>query len=503
LKPLLTAEEMRACEAEAGRAGISTRELMERAGLALADRALRMAGAEGRFAVLCGPGNNGGDGLVAARHLALGGRQVVVVLLAEPESLKAESRGNLEALLAMGGSAKAALGDFTPAPGDVALDALLGTGLNRAPEGALADAIHTLWKWRAMGVRVLSADLPSGLASDTGVAFRPAVQADVTVAFGALKVGEALEPGASLCGEVHVADIGLAPEDAPVSLLEEEDARGWLPQRRPDSNKGTYGHLLVIAGSRGKSGAGALAGLAALRSGVGLCTLATPENALSDVLGHAPELMGIALDDDKPLGPMHLDALLEAAEGKDALVLGPGIARGKKTHQLIAHLLERFPGPVVLDADGLNAVAGRLEVLRAAQGPLVLTPHPGEMARLSGLSVAEIQSNRVEVARDFARVHRVVLVLKGARTVVALPDGRARVNPTGNPGMATGGTGDVLSGVCGALLAQGLAPADAASTAVYAHGLAGDLEQEWRGELGLIASDLLTGLTAVWARWNR
>jgi ADP-dependent NAD(P)H-hydrate dehydratase / NAD(P)H-hydrate epimerase len=496
VKPLLTAEEMRACEAAAGRAGISSRELMERAGRALAEGALRLGGPEGRFAILCGPGNNGGD-------LALGGRQVLVVLVAQTKALKGDARANLEALTAMGGSATGALEDFAPQPGDVAVDALLGTGLNRAPEGALADAIHTLWKWRAVGVRVLSADLPSGLASDTGLAFRPAVQADTTVAFGALKVGEALEPGASLCGEVHLADIGLALDDAPVTLLEEEDARGWLPQRRPDSNKGTYGHLLIVAGSRGKSGAAALAGLAALRSGVGLCTVATPDDALSDVLCHAPELMGFGLDDDKPLGPMHLDALLEAAEGKDALVLGPGIARGKKTHQLIAHLLERFPGPVVLDADGLNAVAGRLEVLRAAQGPLVLTPHPGEMARLCGLSVAEIQSNRVAVAQDFARAHKVVLVLKGARTVVALPDGRARVNPTGNPGMATGGSGDVLSGICGALLAQGLAAADAASTAVYAHGLAGDLEQEWRGELGLVASDLLTGLTSVWARWNR
>jgi ADP-dependent NAD(P)H-hydrate dehydratase / NAD(P)H-hydrate epimerase len=503
LKPLLTAEEMRACEAAAARAGVSTRELMERAGQALAEHAQRLAAPDGRFAILCGPGNNGGDGLVAARHLALGGRQVLVVLLAQPQALKGDSRANLEALTAMGGSAAGMLEDFAPRAGDVAVDALLGTGLNRAPEGALADAIHTLWKWRAMGVRVLSADVPSGLASDTGLAFRPAVQADVTVAFGALKVGEALEPGASLCGELHLADIGLAPDDAMVSLLEEEDARGWLPQRRADSNKGTYGHLLVVAGSRGKSGAAALAGLAALRSGVGLCTVASPENALSDVLGHAPELMGLALDDDKPLGPLHLEALLEAAEGKDALVLGPGIARGKKTHQLISQLLERFPGPVVLDADALNAVAGRLDVLRAAQGPLVLTPHPGEMARLSGLSVAEIQSNRVAVARDFARAHRVVLVLKGARTVVASPDGRARVNPTGNPGMATGGTGDVLSGVCGALLSQGLAPVDAASTAVYAHGLAGDLEQEWRGDLGLIASDLLSGLTSVWARWNR
>jgi ADP-dependent NAD(P)H-hydrate dehydratase / NAD(P)H-hydrate epimerase len=503
LKPLLSAEEMRACEADAVRGGVSTLQLMERAGVALAEHAQRMAGPEGRFAVLCGPGNNGGDGLVAARHLAKAGRQVLVVLLAEATALKGESRTNLEALTAMGGSAGGAVEDFAPRPGDVAIDALLGTGLNRAPDGALADAIHALWRWRAVGVRVLSADVPSGLASDTGAAFRPTVQADATLAFGALKVGEALEPGASLSGELHLAPIGLEPEAPSVQLLEEEDARGWLPQRRADSNKGTYGHVLVVAGSRGKSGAAALAGLASLRSGVGLCTVATPEDALSDVLGHAPELMGVGLDSDKPLGPVHLEALLEAAEGKDALVVGPGIARGKKTHLLLAQLLERFPGPVVLDADALNAVAGRLEVLRAAQGTLVLTPHPGEMARLCGLTAAEIQADRVAVAKDFARAHRVVLVLKGARTVVASPDGRARINPTGNPGMATGGTGDVLSGICGALLAQGIAPLDAASAAVYAHGLAGDLEQEWRGDMGLIASDLLAGLTAVWARWNR
>jgi ADP-dependent NAD(P)H-hydrate dehydratase / NAD(P)H-hydrate epimerase len=503
VKPLFTAEEMRAREAEAERSGTSTRELMERAGRALTAAALHLAPPEGRFVVLCGPGNNGGDGLVAARHLAQAGRQVLVILVADPARLKSDPAANLEALRAMGGSATGTLEQFSPRPGDVAVDALLGTGLDRPPEGALADAIHALWKWRALGVRVLSADLPSGLQSDTGIAFRPCVRADATVAFGGLKIGEALEPGASLCGDLSVADIGLSADRASTGVVEEEDVRACLPERRADSHKGSYGHLLVVAGSRGRSGAAALAGQAALRSGVGLVTVATPNDALSDVLGHAPELMGVGLDDEKPLGPFHLEELLAAAEGKDALVIGPGIPRGKKTHLLLADLLQRFPGPVLLDADALNALEGRLDVLGAAQGPLLLTPHPGEMARLSGFSVAEIQSNRVEVARSFARAHRVVLVLKGARTVVALPDGRVGVNPTGNPGMATGGSGDVLSGVCGALLAQGLAPADAATVATFAHGLAGDLEEEWRGQLGLVASDLLTGLTSVWARWNR
>src|SRR5262249_2689035 len=276
-------------------------------------------------------------------------------------------------------------------------------------------------RWHGEGVRVLAVDLPSGLSSDTGRAFEPSVVADVTVTFGAQKLGLALEPGATLAGRIAVADIGLAELTPSTWLLEVSDGPRWLPVRRSDTNKGTYGHLLVVAGSRGKSGAAALAGLAALRSGVGLCTVATPADALSDVQGHAPELMGMALPASAVLGPTHLDALLAAAEAKDAVVFGPGIPRGPETHALLAGLLARLEVPVLIDADGLNVLAGHPEALENARGLVVLTPHPGEMGRLVGRTAHQVQAERLETARRFAKEQGTVLVLKGARTLVALP----------------------------------------------------------------------------------
>jgi ADP-dependent NAD(P)H-hydrate dehydratase / NAD(P)H-hydrate epimerase len=335
------------------------------------------------------------------------------------------------------------------------------------------------------------------------------VEADVTVTFGFLKPGQVLEPGATLCGDTRCVDIGIPAEaiearaGEELFLVEEADARGAIAPRRSDSHKGTYGHVLVVAGSLGKTGAAALSATSALRSGAGLVTVATRAGVVESVLGHAPELMGWPLEHPGPLGRADLEPLLAAAEGKDALVVGPGIPRGEETAALLGELLARVEVPVVLDADALNAIASDLGVLRRAKGPVVLTPHPGEMSRLSGLPTKTLQKERVRVARDFARAHEVTLVLKGARTLVAHTDGTVYVNPTGNPGMATGGTGDVLSGLLGALLAQGLEVPAAVWTAVYAHGLAGDLGAARRGRLGLIASDVVEGLCEVWTRWNR
>jgi NAD(P)H-hydrate epimerase len=506
MTPLLTAAEVRALEARSGEAGVPPALLMERAGAALAEAALAEAAPGGRFLVVCGPGNNGGDGLVAARALLHAGRHVRVELVGDAARLPEDPRRNLQALASLG---------LTPAPlprdagvreGDVVVDALFGTGLSRAPEGALADAVERVRAWRAEGARVVAADLPSGVQGDTGRAFTPAVEADVTVAFGVLKPAHALEPGASHAGRVRRVDIGLAvwpPAEGPLALLEEADARALLPARRADTHKGTYGHVLVVAGSAGKTGAAALAGLGALRGGAGLVSVAARADALPAVLQHAPELMGVPLAGEGPLGPADLEALLAAAEGKDALVLGPGIPRGPGTPRLLDALLQALPVPCVLDADGLNALAEDVGLLARARAPLVLTPHPGEMARLVGADTKSVQADRPGVARAFAGRHRVVLVLKGARTLVAGEDGRLRVNPTGNPGMATGGTGDVLAGLTGALLAQGLAPLDAASVAAYAHGLAGDLAARRTGLAGLVAGELLTGLSEVWTRWQR
>jgi ADP-dependent NAD(P)H-hydrate dehydratase / NAD(P)H-hydrate epimerase len=261
--------------------------------------------------------------------------------------------------------------------------------------------------------------------------------------------------------------------------------------------------VLVVAGSWGKTGSAALAGLGALRAGAGLVTVATRYRSLPHVLQHAPELMGAELSSEGPLGLNDLNALLEAADGKRAVVFGPGIERGPETARLLGAFLEELAIPCVIDADGLNALAGNLEILKKAKGELLLTPHPGEMSRLIGKPVAEVQRDRVGHARAFAREAQVVLVLKGARTVIAREDGTVFINPTGNAGMATGGTGDVLSGICGALVAQGLSSEDAAICGVYVHGLAGDCAAKRRGQMGLIASDLLDGLGEVWSSWSR
>jgi NAD(P)H-hydrate epimerase len=500
--PVLTASQVRALEESTERAGRPMAGLMETAGEALAQAALSLATPASAFWVVCGPGNNGGDGLCAARALIRFGRSVAVTLVGDPgrRSPLAKAQGSrLERLVTQTPLERVAV-----QAGDVVIDALLGTGLNRAPTGAMADGIRAIAAARARGARVVSADLPSGLPSDTPTPFEPCVQADLTVAFGAPKVAQVLEPGATRCGRLQVVDLGLlgeVPRD--IQLLEEQAVRACLPPRAADTHKGTYGHVLVVAGGPGKTGAAAMSGLGALRGGAGLVTVATREEALPWVQLHAPELMGVPLTGSGPLGLGDLEALVAAGGRKDAVVLGPGIPRGVQTVDLIGELLAQGEVPFVLDADALNAVAERLEVLARAHGEVVLTPHPGEMATLLGTTTAKVQQDRLGAARTLATARRVTVVLKGARTLIAHPDGTVSVNPTGNPGMATGGAGDVLSGLLGALLAQGLSAKDAAQVGVFAHGLAGDLVRERVGALGLMATDLLAGLCEVWTRWKR
>ncbi len=508
---VLTTQQMREVERLASEEhGLPVSVLMENAGEALAAAALELASPTGRVLVLCGRGNNGGDGLVAARKLALEGRAVRVELLGDPAKLEGEPARNLTALRACGVVPGPILAEQAVAPGDVVIDALLGTGLNRAPEGDYAQAIARIARWRGAGAKVVAADVPSGVQSDTGQLLEPCVRADLTVAFGAVKLGQVLEPGASACGELREAEIGIPPRamDAlpppAVHALEEAGVRERLPARNADAHKGTYGHVLLVAGSWGKTGAAALAGLGALRAGAGLATVACRPEALVPVMAHAPELMGCELVAEGGLGLSDLNSLLDAAEGKHAVVFGPGIQRGEDTAKLLRAFLEELTVPCVLDADGLNALGANLDVLSHAKGPVLLTPHPGEAARLLGRTVEEIQADRPAAARALAAGRKgVVAILKGARTLIAFDDGALWVNPTGNPGMATGGTGDVLAGALGGLLAQGLSPADAAAVGVFAHGLAGDLRAASTGRMGLLASDLLAGLCAVWTRWER
>ncbi|MFL5350028.1 MAG: NAD(P)H-hydrate dehydratase [Hyalangium sp.] len=510
MQSALTAAQMREAEQAAEtRFGMPSALLMENAGRALAEAARSVAGTGGRFVVVCGPGNNGGDGLVAARFLREGGARISVAVVGDSARMTPEARRNLQALEAYGVSTQSLDAMPEPGAGDVVVDAIFGTGLSRAPAGPFAEAITRMGHWRRAGAKMVAADVPSGLQSDTGEAFSPCVEADVTVSFGLLKRGQILEPGASLCGELRRVDIGMSAAASrsltgPVlRLVEEADAREALPPRRADTHKGTYGHVVVVAGSRGKSGAAALVARAALRSGAGLVSVATRADLVDAVLAHAPEIMGVPLEGSGPLGLADLESLVAAADGKDALVMGPGIPRGPETGALIGELLSRVEIPAVLDADALNAVAADLSVLRKAKGPVVLTPHPGEMARLTGRSTKEVQAHRLDVAQQLATGLKVTVVLKGARTLIASADGELYVNSTGNPGMATGGSGDVLSGICGAFLGQGLRVPDAIWAAVYAHGLAGDLAAQKRGKVGLIAGDIIKGLCDVWIRWGR
>jgi NAD(P)H-hydrate epimerase len=383
--------------------------------------------------------------------------------------------------------------------GGVIVDALLGTGLRRAPEGLFAEAIADLAVPLARAV--LAVDLPSGVPSDHGELEWTAARADVTVTFAAPKRGHVLPPACDRIGELVIADIGIPARllASPLGLIEPSDVLAAFPPRLPSAHKGRFGHLLVVAGSLGKSGAAVLAGLAALRVGAGLVTVATPGGVLASVASGRPELMTepLAEEGDGGLGREALDRVLELAAGRDALVLGPGLGQAGSTRGFVQELAAACDRPLLIDADGLNALAatgGGVAALRRRSSATLLTPHPGEMGRLLGRTASEVQTRRLECARELARQSGAVVALKGQRTLVTHPDGRSAVCPAGNPGMATGGTGDVLSGALGALLAQGRDAWEAACAGVFLHGAAGDDEAARRSQEGLLAGDLADAL---------
>ncbi len=509
---LVGAAEMRAIDRAAiDDLGIPSLDLMERAGRAVAAAARGLAGPGGRFVIWCGGGNNGGDGWVAARALREEGRAVRAIAVVAPDRLAGDAAA--VAARALGAGVPWGLPGEAPVDGDggandVVVDALLGTGLGRPPEGPFAAAIARIDAARRAGARVLAVDVPSGLSADTGHPLGPCVAADLTVTFGFPKRGLLLHPGPSYAGSVRVVDIGIPAEAAarvPVesTVLDVAEARALLPPRAPTAHKGDAGRLLVVAGSPGRSGAAHLALTGALRGGAGLVTLAARPEVLPLALAGRPEAMSVPLPGEGALGPADLDALVAAGAGADALVIGPGIPRGAATGRLLAALLERLAVPAVLDADALNALAPWPAALASLGARLLLTPHPGEMARLRGLSVAEVEADRLGIAAASAAAWRAVVVLKGARTIVAAPGEPPEVVPTGNAGLATGGTGDVLAGLCGALLAGGLSTAAAGRVGAFVHGAAGDLAAGRLGQRGLLAGDLGEAIGEIWARWER
>jgi len=504
---ILTAAQMVAIEQASEKAGVSTDVLMENAGLAVAHGAREMVGAAGvRIAVLVGPGNNGADGLVAARHLRRWGAEVVCFLVTGRPEVDPKLDLALEYGVRVIDAATFATVEMMLTRSALVIDALLGIGQSRPLEGHILEAMFVLGSARnaTKPPKLMALDLPTGLNADTGEVDFSAVPCDVTYALGYPKVGLLNFPGAVHAGEVRVLDIGVPPglKEENAVQLESLDS-GWvanhLPKRPLDSHKGTFGHSLVVAGSRNYVGAAYLASQASVRAGAGLTTLASPESIYSIAAARSTEPIHLPLleDEEGLVGGRAAQALREGTRRYTNVLVGCGLGLSEGTVQFVEDLLFNQDGsgisglPTLVDADGLNNLARIDSWSKRSRGPLVLTPHPGEMATLSGLSTAEIQEDRLATTREYAAEWNVTLVLKGANTVIGQPDGTVRVASFANPGMATGGTGDVLSGVIAGLMAQGLEPTVAASCGVYLHGDAGRELVSDLGNTGIAASDLL------------
>ena len=482
--------------------------LMERAGAGAA-RVFweQFAGVRTHPVVVAGKGNNGGDGFVVARHLRKRGVRCDVILLARAEDVRGDAERNLRAfvrsrgrLIEAPGVAGVAAVQSALERSRVVIDAIFGTGLNAPVQGPTGEIISLI---NACGLPVFAIDIPSGLDADRGEPLGVAMQAEATATFGFAKVGQLLFPGANHVGTLAVVDIGIAPEaiaavDPRAEIFTPAEATLRLPRRRPDAHKGDAGHVLIVGGGRGRCGAAVLAAEAATRTGAGLTTLALPDSERSWVATQLREVMTASLSSESDGAAVGLFAAPQDGDldgvlsGKTSVTVGPGIGVSDGTRALMRVLLSRCQVPLVIDADGLNCLAGSRRLLTERAATTILTPHPGEMSRLVDKPVAVVQADRVGVARALATETRTTVVLKGARTVVATPDGRVSINLTGNAGMASGGMGDVLAGVIGTLCAQGVAARDAATLGVYLHGMAADLAAAERGgEIGIIASDVI------------
>jgi len=464
--------------------------------------------------LLIGPGNNGGDGFVIARHLAQEDVPVTILLLAAPDRFSGDALVNCRIAQRLGlpmlqcadSEAVAAAAPLFTGHGLI-VDAIFGTGLGREVAGRFASAIALA---NTSPSPVVAVDIPSGLSADTGKALGIAVKARLTVTMGLAKIGQATWPGAEFVGELRVADIGIpraaaAEEEIRAELLDIDGLKPAMRPRDPAGHKGTFGHLLIVAGSRDKPGAAALVARGALRTGAGLVTVGCPESARSVLAQKLTEAMteGLAETQGGCISEEALARITRLFEQKRALALGPGLGLEPGAQALARLLLEQAELPVVADADALTALGTDHGPAARARGPRILTPHPGEMARLLGVTTSEVQADRIASAKAAALSTRAVVVLKGARTVVAAPDGRLAINPTGNPGMGTGGMGDVLTGIIGGLLAQGHDPWTASRLGVFFHGMAGDAVARDQGRWGYLATEVADRLPQLFsAHWS-
>ncbi|RJR16109.1 MAG: NAD(P)H-hydrate dehydratase [Nitrospiraceae bacterium] len=509
--------------------GISGTVLMERAGLCVVERIndILFQNTEHithnteknrakKIIVVCGGGNNGGDGFVIARVMHNQGREVEVYLAATPRGLEGDAKINYDAARKYGVAIRPVSHFLKHYPRGAArnciiIDALIGTGLNKEVRSPLSDIIGKINK---MSCPVVSVDIPSGISSDTGQIMGCAIKARYTVTFGLAKRGHFLYPGAEHTGQLFIEDIGfplplLASEKIRINMVQKEDINTLFPARPEYSHKGTYGHVLIIAGSRGKTGAALMAAKACLRTGAGLVTIGIPETLMGAFQSRVTEEMILPLP-DKGNGTLSYGAAETIFDFLrkmgTVLAIGPGLSADKEISRLVTELVKGSRVPIVIDADGLNAIADNVNLLRKSRAPVILTPHPGEMARLliqSSIVAGKdnlltlIEEDRINIVLNFARQTGTYVVLKGPPTITASPLGEAYINTTGNPGMATAGTGDVLTGMISAFIAQGLSPADAAMAGVYIHGYAGDIIAEEKGKNALIASDIIRILPIV------
>ncbi len=455
-----------------------------------------------KIVIVAGKGNNGGDGFVVARYLHNHGADPYVVLLTSKGKVKGDASINLKKAEKVGIKINevCSLKDWKLqkekiSQSSVLVDAIFGTGLAKPVRGFYIDVIQDINKSKAYKVAV---DIPSGLSSDTFQIIGPCVRADLTVTLAAPKVSHVFPPAEEYVGELVVADIGVPSslfddENLKLELVEKKTVLPYFRRRRKDTHKGTYGHLFIISGSLGKTGAAAMAGKAALKMGAGLVTVGTPESCLPIVARSMDELMTEPLPEtqEKTISHEALEKVLSLLKGKDALMIGPGISTHKSTAEFVLSLMPKINVPSVVDADALNILASKPEIIKSLRQPAVLTPHPGEFARLLGLSTREVVERKLELVPQFAEKYGIYLVLKSYRTITATPEGEVFINPTGNPGMATAGSGDVLSGMIASMIVQEKNLLEAVLAAVYIHGLSGDIGAEKLGEKALTAGDII------------
>jgi len=474
--------------------------LMENAGRAVSNVILTHYTAAAKISIFCGGGNNGGDGFVIARHLLSAGKEVTTYILKNPADYRGDASTNLEALRKITKEVKKIGSSFSNyKKSDLIVDAIFGTGLSTDIKGLPKKIIS---KINSLRTPTISVDIPSGLDCDSGRPLGIAVKAASTVTFILPKTGITIYPGVDYTGKLFIADITTPKkleEKIKSELITFATCKKMLKTRSGDTHKGTYGHTCVIAGSTGKTGAASLCAHSAVRSGSGLVTIGAPNSVIKSIEEKIVEPMSEGLSDNGKgyLNMGSLDDAVRILKTKTSLAIGPGIYTNKETERFLIELLKKVKVPVVADADAINIIAKNKNILKKLKVPVILTPHPGEMARLSGTNTKEVQENRIHFASDFASKYKCFIVLKGARSVVATPDGQLFINPTGNPGMSTGGMGDVLAGVIAGLLSQKYSPHDACILGTFSHGLSGDMVTENIGRSGITATDVANGFPAA------